>query len=221
MKLCFLAGLPRSGSTLLTSILYQNPIIHTEGDSSLAGLMWNAHEALNVETTFSAGKDQIAKDILDSLPKLYYANTNRPIVLDKSRAWTTEPMVGLLNTYFVKPKVIVCVRKIEDVVKSFEMLFERNERYDFVGSNFEYGLQLAISGVNFAKSCNNPDMFHFVDYDNFVDNTDNELEKIYRFLGIDFYEHRLNDIHNENGWDDSVYGLATMHDVRKTICRRK
>ncbi len=37
----FISGLPRTGSTLLSSILYQNPLIHTEGNSALCQLMWD------------------------------------------------------------------------------------------------------------------------------------------------------------------------------------
>ena len=36
-----LSGLPRTGSTLLSAILYQNPKIHAEGNSGLCQLMWD------------------------------------------------------------------------------------------------------------------------------------------------------------------------------------
>jgi len=40
-KFFFISGLPRTGSTLLSSILYQNPLIHAEGNSALCQLMWD------------------------------------------------------------------------------------------------------------------------------------------------------------------------------------
>ena len=40
-KFFFISGLPRTGSTLLSSILYQNPLIHAEGNSPLCQLMWD------------------------------------------------------------------------------------------------------------------------------------------------------------------------------------
>jgi len=36
-----LSGLPRSGSTLLSAILSQNPLIHAEGNSAVCQLMWD------------------------------------------------------------------------------------------------------------------------------------------------------------------------------------
>ena len=40
-----LSGLPRSGSTLLTAILSQNPLIHAEGNSAVCQLMWDLHQS--------------------------------------------------------------------------------------------------------------------------------------------------------------------------------
>lgn len=196
-------------------------MVYTEGDSALAGLMWNAHQALDNETTYSAKRETIARNIVKSLPYAYYANTQRPVVIDKSRAWTTEPMYSLIKAYFGEPKIIVCVRKIEDVIKSFEMLFERNGRKDFRGSVFEHGMYLAMEGVEFAKKQEDQSVFHFVDYDDLVQNADLVLKNIYEFLGLKIYNHNFNKIVNNITWDDSIYGLSTMHDVRQTIERRK
>ena len=41
-KFVALSGLPRSGSTLLSSILSQNINIHAEGNSAICQLMWDA-----------------------------------------------------------------------------------------------------------------------------------------------------------------------------------
>jgi len=219
-KLHFISGLPRSGSTLLTSILYQNPLIHTEGDSNLAGLMWGAHQSLCNDITLSSGRVDVAMKIVSELPNAYYQNVTRQVVIDKSRAWTTEPMVYLLKEYFIKPKVIVCIRDIKDVIKSFQMLFERNNRYDFEESDYAQGLLLSIDGVNNAIRYNDDSMFFFVDYDDLINNTNIVLSDIYDFLELDRYSHDLFNIFNKSVYNDEQYGLPTMHDVRKTISRR-
>jgi len=38
-KLCFLSGLPRSGSTLLAALLRQNPRVHAHMSSPLSGML--------------------------------------------------------------------------------------------------------------------------------------------------------------------------------------
>lgn len=218
-KFHFISGLPRSGSTLLTSILYQNPLIHTEGDSNLAGLMWGAHQSLCNNITLSAGRQDIAIKIVSDLPDAYYQHVDREVVIDKSRAWTTEPMVYLLKEYFVKPKVIVCTRNLDDIIKSFEMLFKRNDRYDFANSDYADGLRLSLEGLNNAIKFNDPSMFLFIDYNDVVDNTKDTLSSIYAFLELPEYKHDLCNIINKSLYDDTQYGLPTMHDVRQTISR--
>ena len=219
MKLQFLSGLPRSGSTLLTSLLYQNPLIHTEGVSGLCDLMWNAERSLDCDAIKSANKQDIADSIVTSLPAMYYANTTRPIVIDKCRAWTLPLNVAMLKRYYT-PKIICCVRDIDDVVASFVSLFERNGRDDFFGSPFESELLMAQAGLQSAIESNDTDTFLLVDYNDLIGDTQGELNRIYEFLDLETFQHDLNNIVNINQEDDSVYGLEGMHDVRRTIGKR-
>ena len=47
----FLAGLPRSGNTLLSSILNQNPLIHSSPLSPINQIMWQQEQNLNNHET--------------------------------------------------------------------------------------------------------------------------------------------------------------------------
>lgn len=219
MKLHFLSGLPRSGSTLLTTLLYQNPLIHTEGVSALCDLMWNAQRSLDSDAIKSAHKQQIAENIVTSLPSMYYSNTTRPIVIDKCRAWTLPLNVQMLKRYYT-PKIVCCVRDVDDVVASFVSLFERNGRDDFFGSPFESELMMAQAGLQSAIESNNTDTFLLMDYNDLISNTQSEINRIYEFLDLEPYLHDLANIVTMNPENDSVYGLQGMHDVRRTIGRR-
>jgi hypothetical protein len=53
-KIIALSGLPRSGSTLLSSILSQNIDIHAEGNSAVCQLMWDMEVSCN-----TSGQEQI------------------------------------------------------------------------------------------------------------------------------------------------------------------
>ena len=219
MKLHFLSGLPRSGSTLLTSLLYQNPLIHTEGVSALCDLMWNAQRSLDSDAVQSAHKRQIADNIVTSLPAMYYSNTTRPIVIDKCRAWTLPLNVKMLKRYY-EPKIVCCVRDVDQVVKSFGSLFNRNGRNDFFGSPFENELIMAQAGLQSAITSNDANTFLLVDYEDLISNTQNELNRIYEFLDLEPFLHDLANIVTANPEDDSVYGLQGMHDIRRTIGKR-
>ena len=68
---------------------------------------------------------------------------------------------------------------------------------------------------------NYPDMCYFISYNNLVNNTQSEINKIYNFLEIPYYDNHyyknLKQI-NLNGinYDDSVVG-DNMHKIRSTI----
>ena len=218
MRLHFLSGLPRSGSTLLTSILYQNPAIHTEGVSGLCDLMWVASQSVKRTQQWN-GNPRNAEQIVRDIPSLYYRDVQKPVVIDKCRAWTLPLNMQMVREYVTpNPKVILCVRPVDDVVQSFQKLFASNRRDDFEASPFANELSMSIAGVRDAIEQDDPNTFLLVDYDNLCANTEQVLARIYDFLGLPHFLHDLNnivDLHPEN---DSVYGLSGMHDVRSSIC---
>src|SRR5262245_36279277 len=87
----FIAGLPRSGSTLLANILAQNPRFHATGTSGVLEVLFNVRncweglgefQAMPAEAG-SAAKVRVLRGILES----FHADTDRPVVFDKSRSW--------------------------------------------------------------------------------------------------------------------------------------
>jgi sulfotransferase len=217
MKLHFISGLPRSGSTLLTSILYQNPDIHTEGVSGLCDLMWNVSQSVE-RTNKLSGNSRDVSELVKEIPSIYYSDVERPVVIDKCRAWTLPLNIGLIKKYISEdPKIVCCTRKLEDIETSFVRLFADNGRDDFFSSVFAEELQIAAIGLNHAMLENDSDMFLFVDYDDLVSHPNQELTRIYEFLGLPFFEHDFDNVVNVNQENDSVYGLDGMHDVRKKV----
>ena len=217
MKLFFLSGLPRSGSTLLTALLYQNPAIHSEGVSGLCDLMWSAKQSLDRNSQWNGNRRQTAH-VLATLPSIYYSDVTRPVIIDKCRTWTLQANVQMLQQ-FMQPKIVCCVRDVDAVVDSFRRLFSANGRDDFESSPFASELQIAQIGMQHAFDDWNDDTYLLVDYDDLINNTHRELQRVYAFLGLDQFEHDLHNITNQHAEDDSVYGLIGMHDVRSTISR--
>lgn len=221
-----LSGLPRSGSTLLSSILHQNPMIHAEGNSAVCQLM--ADVLTSCETTAS---EQLTANyrydtcyhLMSAIRHIYYRNTDRPIVVDKCRSWTLQGNQEMLRSYVTdKPKTIVLVRPIDEILQSFASLFERN------GLRFDESRMLAegseplmrsLAGVQFAQRANTGE-FLFVTYQDLITDTESVLSDVYAFIGTDRFNHDLTNIRNTMPEDDSVYGLHGMHDVRQTIGRR-
>jgi sulfotransferase len=222
MKLYFLSGLPRSGSTLLTTLLYQNPLIYTEGVSALCDVMWQTHQSFNISQAIPANHRQFhAHQMIADLPNRYYSDVTRPVVIDKCRTWTAPDNIKMLQHYVTpKPKVIVLTRNLDDIIVSFKSLFERNERNDFDTSGMPEEFNRNVACTQSAKDANDPNTFLFVEFEDLIGNTQHELNRIYEFLGMESFQHDFNNIVTMNPEDDSVYGLHGMHDVRRTIGKR-
>ena len=217
----FLSGLPRTGSTLLTSILYQNPLIHTEGSSNLCDLMWQSHVSLQGDAIAANNRQLHAHQMIADLPARYYSDVTRPIVIDKCRTWCNSFNVEMLRKYVTPtPKIVVMTRNPADIIRSFKSLFERNGRDDFDTSGMVDEFNHNMVCVQMAKDANDPDTFLFVDYDDLIKDTQSELNKIYEFFGLQPFEHDLFNIQTVNQEDDLVHGLQGMHDVRRTIGKR-
>ena len=227
-KFIALSGLPRTGSTLLSAILSQNPDIHAEGNSAVCQLMWDMQQSCNgnsKQQLIANNKYDIINDLIASIPDIYYKNITQPIIVDKCRSWTLPDNMNMLSNYIDEnPKVIVLERPLIDIVKSFVALRLKN---NWIG-NPEKGLldewsepiMRSYNGVKWAKE-NNKGEFLFVKYDDIVNDTKETLKKIYEFCELEYFEHNFNHIINKHPENDEVYEMLGQHDIRPTISKRK
>jgi sulfotransferase len=226
-KFIGLGGLPRSGSTLLSSILSQNPDIHSEGNSAVCNLMWGMQQSCLIKDAqhlLANNKLHAIYDLVGSIPNIYYKNVTASIVIDKCRSWPLEDNVKLLMTYFNQPpKVIVLERPLIEVVKSFMLLRQENNwpghlEEDLL-DDWSEPIIRSLNGIKWAKK-NNKGQFLFVQYDDLVNNTKEVIKKIYEFCEIEHFEHHFDNIVNKYPENDEVYGLLGQHHVRPTISKR-
>lgn len=222
-----LSGLPRSGSTLLSTILHQNPQIHAEGNSAVCQLMWDMLQSCEQncnEQLIANNRFDTTYHLVNQIPDIYYQNTTRQVVVDKCRSWTLPANQDLLRRFVTDtPKTIVLTRPIDEIVASFAALYEQNGR-EFDESVLlredSEPLMRSLRGVEWAKQVNKGE-FLFITYKELVDDTDAVLDSVYGFIGVERFEHNLNNIVNVLPENDAVYGLIGMHDVRQTICSKE
>ena len=134
----FMAGLPRSGSTMLSAILNQNPKIYSGPSSPILGLMMGIETHLAQDELFLAfPKPDQGKEIVQSLLSTYYSDVTKPIVIDKNRAWinqlpfymnvpTPGQYPGLFGYFEKPPKILVPVRDVAEILTSFITMCRRN-----------------------------------------------------------------------------------------------
>ena len=140
----FLAGLPRSGNTVLSSLLNQNPEIYSSPLSPVCGYMWDLHKSLdnreaNFRNDFTSNNMSIMSNIMDS----FYYNIDKPIIFDREKSWGTPGNLKVIKKYITpSPKIIFTVRPILEVLASFISLIpEDSLSYideDMASSNWWY-----------------------------------------------------------------------------------
>ena len=218
-----LSGLPRTGSTLLSSILSQNPSIYAEGNSAVCQLMWDMQQSATNSEQMKANNKDLTDKLVKSIPHIYYSDVKKPIVVDKCRSWTLPANMQMLNRYFDDtPKVIVLVRPLVEIVASFMWLRKENGWQDLEAGLLDDGsepIMRSLAGVEWARKNNNGE-FLFVTYDELVDDTQATLDRIYEHCGWQYFEHNLDEIVNTHKENDDVYNLVGQHNVRPQISRR-
>ena len=232
----FISGLPRSGSTLLANILAQNPRFHSTHTSGILDIILMVRNNWNKLTEFRAhpdeeGKRRVMKGILES----YYSNVERPVIFDKSRAWVAflevaEEVIG------GKPKVLVPVRDVRDVLASFEKLWrknsgtwqipqERNFYFDFQSvegrlAAWMHPTQVAGIAYNRVKDAvvrGYRDSLHFVEFEKLTTDPEGTMRSIYEFLGEEWFPHNFDHVEQVTWEDDLVHEIPGLHTIKSKV----
>ena len=239
----FMAGLPRAGSTVLGSLLNQNPRFYVSPSSPVLPTMFTVEDHLrNSELFHSYPKPQQANQIISSIPYQFYSDIENPVVIDKNRAWPAR--VHYIEGYFGQKAKIICpVRDIDEILTSMITMIRRNpyqegqSRINFIDEQL-VKLNIPISDDNRCEYIAGPngilgqslnaivegvkqgflDRLHFVEYKNLIANPQETLQDIYNFLEEDFYEHSFDNLKNQSREQDlHTYGLKDMHEVRQEL----
>lgn len=224
-----LSGLPRSGSTLLSAILSQNPLIHAEGNSAVCQLMWDMKQSLinNCGEQINANNRQSTiNDLISNIPYIYYKNNdkNEKIIVDKCRSWTLSENIVLLKKYIDKNiKIIILERPLLEVVNSFVKIYNKNNKIIDIERLLDYNtepIMRSMEGILNAKKNNQDNNFLFITYDEITNDTQTTIKKIYDFCNWSYFEHDLKNIVPKYKENDTVYNLNGFHDVKREITKQ-
>lgn len=123
IQLHFIAGLPRSGSTVLAALLRQNPAIHASISSPVASLYQRLLRGMAADSDYAdALTDKRRGAIFGGLFSGYYLDIGRAVVFDTNRYWCSQ--VAALNSLVPQAKIVCCVRDPVLIIESFERLHQ-------------------------------------------------------------------------------------------------
>jgi sulfotransferase len=236
----FLAGLPRSGNTLLSAILNQNPEIYSTPLSPLPSLMWDFLESANNSEQINRNiENKIKTEIfLSSFMDNYHKEVEKPVVIDREKAWGTPANLNVIKQYITPtPKIIFTVRDILEIIASFIKMdanYLKNGAHDanYYISNYrsekdivaEYLMSLngdidkGLLSLASAFYPENKGIFHIVEYNDLVFNPEETMNGIYDFLEMPHYNHNFNKIEKVEKDNDESIGLPKdLHSIRKSL----
>ena len=136
-SIIYVAGLPRSGSTLMCQLLAQHPGIYSTGHSSpLSNTLKKIRSGLTEDSFMLAQMDvdfelayQRIQHAMRGFINGWFAETELKTVVDKNRGWLSD--LSLLQTIDPDFKMIVCVRSPDQIFGSIESRHQKTSLIDF------------------------------------------------------------------------------------------
>jgi len=168
----------------------------------------------NIYKNFPDNKslDNIIKNAFNN----YYKNWKTDFIIDRG-AWGTPANLNVLKSIINKPKFIILYRPVLECLASFikienpknieERCHELMNEDGMIGKNL-------WSIKNILKNNEN---YIIINYLDLINSPKKEIEKIYTFLNVNFFDHVFKNINqfSVNGvkYNDSVL-LAPLHTIR-------
>lgn len=200
------AGLPRSGSTLLCQLLSEHPEIYCEGHSSpVINALLATRRMISDEPYFLSQLDvQFEKTYghlqtaMSGFLNGWYADCGKPVVADKNRAWLHA--LEFMMQLDPQAKVLVSIRELGQVYGSIEAQHQKTILTDFIDHLADFD-RIGRADQLFArdKSIGAPltsiqavqdlsqevkDRLYFVKFEDLLAHPVETMSGVYQWLGV-------------------------------------
>lgn len=231
-KYHFITGLPRSGTTLLSTILKQNPRF----EASISGPLARFTRSVIQESSSQGGyrfecPPDKRKKLINGLFENYYDDPSKEVAFNTNRGWGL--LLPTIKDLYPDSKIIVCVRDIGWILDSFEML-QRKNPYVFTSmfspeeninvytrcqTLLDPGrtLGFAYNSVKQAITSEHKSSIMVVEYDNLAKNPEMIMKSIYNFINEPYFEHDFNNVESSYDEFDEDVQLPGLHTTRKKV----
>lgn len=222
-----ITGLPRSGGTMIASLLNQNPALYSDANSELPGIMNLLHQTWqNVNTIDTDTRLAVMQGIVAG-----YFNRHTPdTVFSRNLYWT--PLIPVIEEVLQREvKILVCVRNPAEILSSFERSRAENplilsdadrklrETSNLPARCFFYAGPDGILGITHrhiqdAVVMGYLDRMLFVDYGAFCSTPRSQIQRIYDFFEIPKFDHDFNNIQSQIPFVRSRLEKVTVNSVQ-------
>jgi len=215
-KYFFLNSLPRSGNTLLSAIINQNPKINITANTILTDVIYQLHLLYDNQIYKNFPDDKSLNNIIKNVFCNYYKDWKSKFIIDRG-CWGTPYNLQKLKYIIKKPKFIILYRPILECLASFiriekpkniELRCEQLMNNDgIIGKNL-WGIKNIIQSK---------EDYIIINYLDLVNKPSDQINKIYKFLDIDNFNHKFENINqfsiNNIKYNDNVLD-GLLHEIR-------
>jgi len=233
----YFTGLPRSGNTLLSAMLNENPNVYATGHSFLPDLLFSMENAERNSMRFKnypcpTNLKNVYKNIIPN----YYQHHNFKYIIERGD-WITPYNINVLEKIAPNEiKIVILIRDILEVIKSYLKLCKDNPNYfynkvygsldpstlftneietkaDLIMAKGDY-VDTMLYSIYQLKKNNLIKNFLLIDYNDLVKDPFKTINKIYDYYDISPFKHSFKELKKQQPfYDDSVLG-APMHELK-------
>lgn len=227
-----ISGLPRSGTTLLSTILRQNP----KFEASISGPLARFTRAVIHESSSQGGyrhecPPEKRKKLIQGLFENYHDDSTKEVAFNTNRGWGL--LLPAVKELYPNAKMIMCVRDIGWILDSFETLQRKNPLvstsmfspdestnvYTRCEALLNPGrtLGFAYAAVKQSLFSEHKSSIMVLDYTQIAKHPESTMKSIYKFIDEDFYQHDFDNVEATYDEFDEDVQLPGLHTTRKRV----
>jgi len=219
MIIYYLSSIPRSGSTLLASLLSQRDDVYVSPTSNLGETLGAVVNAFEISPSTKAGecsKEELHRTLKGVVDAKYF-DRKESVIFDKGREWPEPQIIETMGKAMGEPvKIVATVRPIAECLASFYQI----DKSDLPIKEWIKTSQLYSHLMTAYNALKNgyekyPEQFCLIEYDNLCNKTQVELDRAADFIGIPrvvFHPDIKQVTENDNPW-----GVKDLHTLGSTI----
>jgi hypothetical protein len=212
----FLTGLPRSGNTLLGSIINQNPIVNLTANTILTDVFYQLNLIKDYQIYKNFPDENSFNNIIKNVFNNYYKDWTANIIIDRG-VWGTPANLYFLKSIIKKPKFIILYRPVLECLASFIKIEKPTNVETRCHQLMEINGMIGKSLWSVKNIIKEKEDYITINYSDLINKPLDKINKIYKFLNIDNYNHvfkNFNDFSVNNvKYDDSILN-APLHKIR-------
>jgi sulfotransferase len=212
----FLTGLPRSGNTLLGSIINQNSNVSLTANTILTDVFYQLHLIKGYQIYKNFPDEQSLNNVIKNIFNNYYKDWKAKFIIDRG-LWGTPANLELLKKIIKKPKFIILYRPVLECLASFIKIEKPTNIESRCHELMEINGMIGKSLWSIKNLIKEKEDYIVINYTDLVKTTLKQIDKIYKFLNIDNFKHKLKDFNefsaNNIKYNDNVLN-APLHKIR-------